>query len=242
MRDRVPLLRQEVERRVPLPRHEVERVAPGLLVVRGALSVSEQKGLASAAQRVGARHGFAHGGDGRGRIYDRVRALPSSFAKLCARAVRTACAADELLPSCEATHCLINIYRSQSGLRWHRDIYANDGDGDSPIVNLSVGASCRFGVRLADGSVRKLTLRSGDALLFGGPSRFVEHAVLEVLLDELPAWMSADDARRLSFTFREAPSVLGHEHKYRTFDVSAKFFERTQRAWRGPADGLVAVE
>jgi len=135
------------------------------------------------------------------------------------------------MPDCRPSHVLINHYTSSKGLLWHRDIYANDGDGDKPIVNLSVGASCIFGVRDdRTGRERKVRLRSGDALLFGGPSRFIRHAVLKVLLDEVPPWM--DDACRLSFTFREAPSVLGQEEHYRRFEVRQRWFEETQRAWR----------
>lgn len=224
------------------PRHvsqDVEVLAPGLVYVRGVLTMSEQQDLAHAAAKLGRRPdlGFIEA-NGRARMYDRVAALPSSFRRLCARAVSSASAADANLPACVPTHCLTNCYRTPHGLRWHRDIYRNDGDGDAPIVNLSVGASCRFGVRLEDGTVRELTLCSGDALLFGGPSRFVEHAVLEIKLDERPDWMDPSDPHRLSFTFREAPSVLGQEAKYRTFDVSTSRFEETQRAWR-PNDGLV---
>jgi len=125
------------------------------------------------------------------------------------------------------------------GLVWHRDIYANDGDGDKPIVNLSVGATCVFGLRDENGKVRRVRLNSGDALLFGGPSRFIRHAVMEVLLDDVPSWMTEADAYRLSFTFRDASSVLGQEAHYRTFEVKRRWFEETQKAWR-PGDPLVA--
>ena len=65
------------------------------------------------------------------------------------------------MPTCKPSHCLVNLYRSPKGLRWHRDIYENDGDGDHPIVNLSVGATCVFGVEAGLGGKRKLVrLRS----------------------------------------------------------------------------------
>lgn len=175
------------------------------------------------------------------RIYDQASRLPGVFRHLCARVVDVARASDESMPPCEPSHVLINFYQSTKGLLWHRDIYANDGDGDHPIVNLSVGASCDFGVEA--GLFRRRTtvrLRSGDALLFGGPSRYVKHAVKKVLLHETPEWMSANDPYRLSFTFREAPSVLGQERYYRSFDVGRKWFKQTQRAWR-PGQPLVAA-
>ena len=223
----------------------VECIAPGLVVVRGALSDREQQLLANEAHRLGARHvkgfhtetGKLNAGDGRGRMYERSSLLPASFTRLARRVIGAACDTDEAMPDCSPSHCLINYYASSKGLPWHRDIYENDGDGDAPIINLSVGAASTFGVRI-NGAVRKLDLQSGDAVCFGGPSRYIEHAVLDVRLDERPAWCA--DACRLSFTFRDAHSVLGRETFFRTFDVRRKWFRETQRAWR-PGDGLVDV-
>ena len=226
----------------------VEVHAPGLVVVRSALSDEEQQYLARSTRRLGQRRlngffdadtGTLNAATGRGRIYERRERLPFRFEWLATRAVAQARECHGELPACRPSHCLINYYTSSKGLRWHRDIYANDGDGDKPVINLSVGAACTFGVRV-EGKVRKVRLASGDALLFGGPSRFVEHAVLDVHLDERPAWLGEDEAYRLSFTFRDASSVLGREHDFRTFDASNRWFRRTQRAWR-PGQALVDV-
>ena len=90
------------------------------------------------------------------------------------------------------------------------------------------------------GRRRTVRLESGDALLFGGPCRYIKHTVKRVLLHDTPSWMPAEEpSYRLSFTFRQAPSVLGQERKYRTFDVGRKWFAQTQRAWR-PGQPLVA--
>ena len=228
---------------------EVEVHAPGLVVVRGALSEGEQRYLAQSMQRLGKRkaNGFRdetgklNAGTGRGRIYDRTRTLPGRFQRLARRTVAAARALDCMMPDCIPSHCLINYYNSAKGLLWHRDIYANDGDGEKPIINLSVGATCTFGVCLPSGRVRKLHLRSGDALLFGGPCRFVKHAVLDVNLNELPEWMAVEcgaEPYRLSLTFRDATSVLGREEFFRRFDVSKGWFRQTQRAWR-PGSPLI---
>lgn len=228
----------------------VEVLAPGLVIIRGALTEHEQQELALKAQQLGRRreNGFLSSGKlnaapGRGRLYDQAKRLPPSFSRLCSRCVSAARNSDPAMPGCSATHVLVNYYTSAAGLLWHRDIYANDGDGDHPIVNLSVGASCDFGVEASVfGPRRTVRLRSGDALLFGGPCRYVKHAVKRILLDEAPAWMKArsdeEAPYRLSFTFREAPSVLGQEAKYRSFDVGRQWFRETQRAWR-PGHPLV---
>merc|ERR1712232_1027156 len=105
----------------------------------------------------------------------------------------------------DCTHLLINMYTSSEGLQWHRDIYENDGKSDHPVINICVGASCRFGLRHFDepgfhgDTERELILRSGDCLMFGGRCRYIKHAVLEVLLDDCPNWMPSPS--RFSFTF-----------------------------------------
>ena len=228
---------------------QVEVLAPGLVIIRNALSEEEQKLLASSTETLGRRagRGFRNrNGDlnadaGRGRIYDKASQLPRCFRRLCSKVVSQAMTLDSAMPSCAPSHVLINHYTTTKGLLWHRDIYANDGDGDHPIVNLSVGASCDFGVEVGIfGRLKTVRLRSGDALLFGGPCRYVKHAVKKVLLDETPEWMSAQQqAYRLSLTFREAPSVLGQEDKFRTFDIGKRWFAQTQKAWR-PGQPLVA--
>jgi alkylated DNA repair protein (DNA oxidative demethylase) len=139
------------------------------------------------------------------------------------------------MPRFSATHALANRYVGGEGLVYHRDIYANDGDGRAPIVNVCLGAPCRFGLRHVDengsrGRTRELTLDSGDALVFGGACRFIEHGVLSVDLDQAPAWM-ADDPSRVSLTFREAPSVLGCEEYFRTFSTGGSFADEQVR-WR----------
>ena len=82
----------------------VEVLAPGLVVVRGALSTDEQQRMASEAEKL---DGFFAGGDGRERVFDRVRALPRCFRRICAKAVKHACNADDELPGCAPTHCLL---------------------------------------------------------------------------------------------------------------------------------------
>ena len=70
---------------------------------------------------------------------------------------------------------------------------------------LSLGAPCQFGVEsVATGERRVIELRSGDALVFGGPCRFIKHAVLSIDLERSPTWMPVEQRARLSLTFREA--------------------------------------
>lgn len=162
---------------------------------------------------------FNTGEKGRGRIYDNINRFDPSLGQDCKRIVDTAMESDSKMPAMNCTHVLINMYTNSDGLVWHRDIYENDGQKDHPIVLQSVGASCKFGLQHEDdGPVRELIIRSGDALLFGGPCRLIKHAVLDVMLDECPAWM-ADNPVRVSFTYRDSPNVLGREHEFKYFKI-----------------------
>jgi alkylated DNA repair dioxygenase AlkB len=52
---------------------------------------------------------------------------------------------DVAMPEMEPTHLLLNYYVTALGMNWHSDDDPNDGDGDIPIVSISLGNSCRFG-------------------------------------------------------------------------------------------------
>jgi len=227
----------------------VEVLAPGIVIVRGALSESEQKFILHETNKLGSRdvNGFATSGtNGRGRLYEQCKVVPDEFTDLAIQSSLIASASDAAMPACSPTHVLINKYSTSAGLLWHRDIYSNDGDGDMPVINLSVGASCKFGISLPIRGAelsesRYLQLHSGDAIIFGGPSRFVKHAVLEVDISQKPTWMTDSNACRFSLTFREASSVLGREDFFRNFKVDSEWFDRTQSEWR-QGDALVEPE
>ena len=112
----------------------VEVLAPGLVIIRGAISAEDQQILASSAHRLGKRRdgGFLNAAEGRGRIYDKATRLPGCFRRLCGKAVVAARASDDAMPSMTPSHVLVNKYTSSKGLLWHRDIYDNDGDGEHP--------------------------------------------------------------------------------------------------------------
>jgi len=204
---------------------------PGLVLIRGALDEHEQIALCKSLDT----SVFLQSGESRLRYYDRIENFSEPTAAASERAAEIAASIDEAMPRFSATHVLANRYVGGAGLLYHRDIYANDGDGRAPIVNVCLGAPCRFGVRHVDetgsrGHTRELHLGSGDAIVFGGPCRFIEHAVLSVDLDQAPAWM-ADEPSRVSLTFREAPSVIGCEEYFRSFSTGGSFAEEQAR-WR----------
>lgn len=213
----------------------IENIEPGLVIIRNFIDDTECQRIAEMAVEMGTEDGedgfftnknksgkrSLNTGEARGRIYDNADCFHPSIIAHSADAVNIARAVDPAMPNMTCTHLLLNMYTSASGLKWHRDIYENDGKSDHPVVNLCVGAACRFGIKHNDNDPeRVLILRSGDCLLFGGPCRFIKHAVLDVLLDEIPSWMAAELPLRFSFTFRDAPEIIGRESEFKYFKIS----------------------
>ncbi|CAK0903709.1 unnamed protein product [Prorocentrum cordatum] len=193
---------------------------PGLVVLRGALDAAEQRRLGSEAWAAGCGQrnpahtffeadGSLRGPRGtRGRIFDACLRFGPRLTGLllpaCAAWVSRARALDASMPGHEASHLLMLYYPEGGTLGFHRDEQANDGTGDEPVVNLSLGV---------------LTLRSGDVVLFGGPCRRLLHAVVATRRAPAGEEVLPDAAAggRLSFTLRHAPEVLGKEHLYADF-------------------------
>lgn len=208
---------------------------PGLVVLREATSRPAQVQLAAEAWAAGCgRHRAEHSffeDDGslrgpkgsRGRIFDACAnfhaRLREALLPACAGWVRRARAADAAMPPHEASHLLLLYYRDGGTLGFHRDEQANDGSGEEPVVNLSIGGEIDFAFRHEHGDdARVVTLRSGDVVLFGGPCRKLLHAVLATRGARSGDVMPREAAGgRLSFTLRHATEVLGQEHLYRHF-------------------------
>lgn len=219
------------------PNMSVEVLEPGLVLIRHFLSESEQKRIARNAIKWGLNddRGFfdkdkitgerkLNADTSRGRIYDAITNFPKWLSDFASKACDISQKADPSMPAMKCTHLLLNMYTSSTGLVWHRDIYENDGKSHNPVVNLCVGASCRFGIRHEDepgvegDTERELILRSGDVILFGGKCRFIKHSVLEVMMKECPNWM--DNPCRFSFTFRDSPEIIGREDEFRYFKIN----------------------
>ena len=73
--------------------------------------------------------------------------------------------------------CLVNVYAAKARMGLHQD--RDEAALDAPVVSLSLGATglFRFGGTSRRGATRSLKLASGDALVFGGPSRLVFHGI-----------------------------------------------------------------
>jgi len=96
--------------------------------------------------------------------------------------------------------CLINRYEPGARLTLHQD--KDEHDFGSPIVSVSLGlpAVFLFGGVVRSERQRRIPLRHGDVVVWGGASRLRHHGVLPVKqgCDELLG------AQRLNLTFRRA--------------------------------------
>lgn len=51
---------------------------------------------------------------------------------------------------------------------WHKDSDPNDGNNDHPIVSITIGNSCDFGIKLVGQKEKFIRLDSGDVIIWGG--------------------------------------------------------------------------
>jgi DNA oxidative demethylase len=106
----------------------------------------------------------------------RVAPLPEWLVEM-GRDVLAAAHGAEAAAAWRPDTALVNYYDGAARLGMHQD---KDERSDQPVVSLSVGDDClfRFGNTEHRGRpYRDLTLRSGDAFVFGGPSRYAYHGV-----------------------------------------------------------------
>ena len=83
--------------------------------------------------------------------------------------------------------CLVNLYREGARMGLHQD--RDEADYRHPIVSVSLGlpATFQFGGLKRNDPVKKVPLRHGDVVVWGGPSRLVHHGVLTLKDGEHPA-------------------------------------------------------
>jgi alkylated DNA repair protein (DNA oxidative demethylase) len=100
--------------------------------------------------------------------------------------------------------CIMNFYTGESKLGVHQD---KDERPETiargvPIVSLSFGDAARFviGGLNRKAPMQPLILRSGDALVMGGPSRLRFHGVTRILAGTAPAGTGPG---RFNLTFRQ---------------------------------------
>ena len=90
----------------------------------------------------------------------------------------------------KAEAAIVNLYSPGDTLALHRDV---SEECDQPLVSISLGCDGIFVVGLddVDGEmyVEAIRLRSGDAVLMSGRSRYAWHGVPKVVEGTCPSWM-----------------------------------------------------
>jgi|ERR1051326_3645298 alkylated DNA repair protein (DNA oxidative demethylase) len=107
--------------------------------------------------------------------------------------------------SIEADLCILNYYDADGrmGLHQDKDETAVSIAAGVPVVSLSIGDTARFlfgGLKRRDPVDARL-LESGDAFVFGGPSRLRYHGVSRILPNTAPPELAMTG--RINLTFRQ---------------------------------------
>lgn len=128
-----------------------------------------------------------------------VKPLPIELVDLARTAVAETCGpAVRYAPDA----AIVNLYAPGARLGLHHD---GEEPSDAPVVTISLGDSCVFrmaGVDRRTGPFADIELRSGDLLVFGGPSRRIYHGVPKVFDGTGPDGIGLPPGR-LSITVRE---------------------------------------
>ncbi|MBV9375454.1 MAG: alpha-ketoglutarate-dependent dioxygenase AlkB, partial [Alphaproteobacteria bacterium] len=96
--------------------------------------------------------------------------------------------------------CLMNLYEPGTRLSLHRD--ENERDLTAPIVSVSLGlpAIFLFGGNRRNDRTRRVSLESGDVVVWGGSDRLIYHGVAPLS----DGYDPLTGNRRINLTFRKA--------------------------------------
>ncbi|MGH7805702.1 MAG: alpha-ketoglutarate-dependent dioxygenase AlkB, partial [Candidatus Binatia bacterium] len=132
-----------------------------------------------------------------------VKLLPESLVALARDAVAAAYGDESRAAATYAPDAaIVNFYSAEARLGLHQDA---EEPADAPVVTLSLGDTCMFrfaGVDRRSAPFTDVMLRSGDLLVFGGPTRRIFHGVTKVLEVTAPDGLGLPPGR-LSITVRE---------------------------------------
>ena len=105
----------------------------------------------------------------------------------------------------DADLCILNYYDAEGRMGLHQDKDESERSlaAGLPVVSISLGDTAKFlfgGVRRRD-PVDALLLESGDAFVFGGPSRLRYHGVTRIVPGTAPRELDLEG--RFNLTFRQ---------------------------------------
>jgi DNA alkylation damage repair protein AlkB len=125
--------------------------------------------------------------------------LPTEFRSLASRA------AASVGMTLDADICILNYYDADGRMGLHQD--KDEGErslaAGLPVVSISIGDTARFlcGGTRRRAPVSQFPLHSGDAFVFGGPSRLCYHGVSRIIPGTAPKDLHLQG--RYNLTFRQ---------------------------------------
>ncbi|OAG70812.1 alpha-ketoglutarate-dependent dioxygenase AlkB [Corynebacterium ulcerans] len=136
----------------------------------------------------------------------KVPAIPDSFLVQAYEAMRQAACLDSSLTPWASHYridaALVNYYPPDSGMGLHQDAFE---ESSAPVVSLSIGATAVFRAGNSENRNKPwqdVLLLSGDALVFGGPSRKIFHGIKRIDAATVPDNCGLEKGR-INMTFRQ---------------------------------------
>jgi alkylated DNA repair protein (DNA oxidative demethylase) len=206
------------KQRLDSPRAEL--LQSGIVLVRGFLSDEEQYALLNEALKLGAtKEGgfFACNNEKTKRMCmmnlglktngkPHKLPIPRSWIETARLACDLAVGACPSIPTLVPDICVANLYHASSKLSLHQDIVTRSSP-KAPVISLSIGAPAEFIYKRKwkAKELKRVTLRSGDALIFGAKSRGIIHGISHVHTSATPARLAAcmSAPARLNLNFRQ---------------------------------------
>lgn len=200
----------------------VFKVCEGIVIIKNCLSVEDQQKLVKIVLDYGNlenEDGVPNFSKTRGRNYSNLDVYGEEskhyMKTLCNTVMKEVREVDKTIPESDVSHLLTLCYVNKTGMGWHKDDGANDGDFDTPVISFTIGNSCIFEYKINDVAYAQ-TLESGDLIVFGGPQRMMLHRVKKVNRGTCPNYLEDLDDRRINLTFRQAKSIIGKEDEFST--------------------------
>ena len=190
----------------------------GIVYYRGFLSIEEQQVLVNKCLDLGQQDGgFYDCCNEKSRNMQMMNmgislkgvrhklSIPDLFLKTASKIRDFVSLVSEDLPVPEEFDiCVVNFYETNATLGLHQDV-ATRSDPRLAVLSISLGDSADFCFRRSwkkKALERKITLRSGDVMLFGGNSRDIIHGVRRIHAGTAPVGLHMP-AGRLNINLRQ---------------------------------------
>ncbi|KAK9047834.1 hypothetical protein SSX86_033204 [Deinandra increscens subsp. villosa] len=209
-----------------------ELLQSGMILLKNYLTISHQVEIVKICEELGGFYQPGYKSRGKDKLHmmclgrrwdpqtqynnDKTDAVPMipdklvSFVKMALKDSQALINSEDELPSMSPDICIVNFYSTAGGLGLHQD---RDESIDSlsrglPVVSISIGDAAEFlyGDKGAVKKAKKMVLKSGDVLIFGGKSRLVFHGVKSVIPSSAPLALLKETMLRpgrLNLTFRQ---------------------------------------